>query len=58
MKPEYKIIEIMGMPSLQGDYGDKTSIHNIKKIIEKKDLNKESKDKFNWLKKNHPELII
>lgn len=58
MKPQYKIIELMGMPALQGDYGNKSRIHNIKTIIEKRNENKVLKDKFNWLKKNHPELIV
>ena len=48
MNPKYKIIELMGIPALQGDYGDKTRIHNIKTIIEKRNENKVLKDKFNW----------
>lgn len=58
MKQQYKIIDIMGLISLQGDYADKIAIHNIRKIIEDKDSNKEMKRRYEWLQKNHPELII
>lgn len=58
MKPQYRIIDLMGLISLQGQYSDKIAIHNIKTIIENKNSNKEMKKRYNWLKKNHPELII
>jgi Skp family chaperone for outer membrane proteins len=58
MNPNYKIIDMMGLISLQGDYSDRIAIHNVKTIIENKDSNKEMKRRYEWLKKNHPELII
>ena len=58
MNPNYKLIDMMGLISLQGDYGDKIAIHNLKTIIENKDSNKEMKQRYLWLQKNHPELII
>jgi hypothetical protein len=58
MNSNYKLIDIMGLISLQGDYADKIAIHNVKTIIKDKDINKEMKKRYEWLKKNHPELII
>lgn len=58
MKPDYRLVDLMGLISLQGDYADKIAIHNIKTIIKEKDSNKEMKKRYDWLKKNHPELII
>jgi hypothetical protein len=58
MKPKYKVIDLMGLISLQGQYSDMIAIHNLKTIIENKDSNKEMKQRYLWLKKNHPELII
>lgn len=58
MKSKYRLIDLMGLISVQGDYADKIAIHNIKTIIENKDSNKEMKQRYLWLKKNHPELII
>jgi Skp family chaperone for outer membrane proteins len=58
MNPNYKLIDMMGLISLQGDYSDRIAIHNVKTIIENKDSNKEMKRRYEWLKKNHPELII
>lgn len=58
MKSDYRLIDLMGLISVQGDYADKIAIHNVKTIIENKDSNKEMKQRYLWLKKNHPELII
>lgn len=58
MKQDYRLINLMGLISLQGYYADKIAIHNVKTIIENKDSNKEMKQRYEWLKKNHPELII
>lgn len=58
IKPQYKIIELMGVLALQGYYKDKIAIYNLKTIIKNKDYNKEIKKRYLWLKKNHPELII
>lgn len=43
MNPNYKLIDMMGLISLQGNYADKIAIYNIKTIIKDKDNNKEMK---------------